>query len=300
MALPRRLFRLDLYLHILLLLLFQWSNGDDLPSTSWREYYQNNPCVPVDYPTLHAALASVEAPDSNNPRIIQQTRSIRVLLRPGDHVLREAIIIQALEGVQVTIETMKGGPFLATHEISDVDRAVENTPSSLSPTRRLARKAANMRNRMTCRSIDDDDVELEHPPVERLSPRRSEEDFATLILRTRRHNEPLFRVRQGTCKLVNLQLLHNCHGMDIWNGNAAIQIQPPVVPQGEIERAKQHRVSFVIYAWPVPSVVIVWIATFMFSLHVYDSRNHSFFHSSTSSLCRFRKCCPSNNVSEID
>jgi len=156
---------------------------------------------------------------------IQQTRSIRVLLRPGDHVLREAIVIEAQQGVYVTIETMKGR-FTFNHALAEEERSHDTftaTTSSKSPSRRLAR----MRNRMNCRSLQEDDGELEHPTVERLSSKRPTSDCATLILKTRKHNEPLFRVRQGKIKLVNLELLHNCHGMDIWNGNAAIQIQPP-------------------------------------------------------------------------
>lgn len=50
---------------------------------------------------------------------------------------------------------------------------------------------------------------------------------ATLVLRTRRHNEPLIRVRQGSCTIRNIKFKHMCSGTDIWNGNSAIQIQPP-------------------------------------------------------------------------
>ena len=35
---------------------------------------------------------------------------------------------------------------------------------------------------------------------------------ATLILKTRKENEPLIRVLRGTCKLKGLQLRHVCHG----------------------------------------------------------------------------------------
>jgi len=53
---------------------------------------------------------------------------------------------------------------------------------------------------------------------------------ATLILRSRRHNEPAFRVQQGLLRLQNIEIQHNSHGLDIWNGNAAVQIQPPTPP----------------------------------------------------------------------
>ena len=51
---------------------------------------------------------------------------------------------------------------------------------------------------------------------------------ATLIFRTRRSNEPLFRVQQGHLVLKDVDITHFCEGTDIWNGNAAVQIQPPV------------------------------------------------------------------------
>jgi hypothetical protein len=60
---------------------------------------------------------------------------------------------------------------------------------------------------------------------------------ATLVLRSRRHNEPAFRVKQGTLILQNVEIQHNSHGIDIWNGNAAIQVQPPVGEDGVPIRA---------------------------------------------------------------
>ena len=209
----------------------QWSEGDEVP-TSWREFYQNNPCVPIDYPNIPAALATAESPllgDVNrlNPALVEQRRSIRILLRPGDYILREAILIQASEDVQVTIETMRGGPFTVNHQVAEEERYTTELSSSSSSSPKWARKAASIRNRLTCRGTNDVDMELEPPEEQqRLSSSRPCVDRASLILRTRRHNEPLVRVRQGSVKLVNLELLHNSHGTDIWNGNAAVQIQP--------------------------------------------------------------------------
>jgi len=50
---------------------------------------------------------------------------------------------------------------------------------------------------------------------------------AVIVLKTRKHNEPIVRVRQGTVRLHNIDLIHNASGTDIWNGNAAVQVQPP-------------------------------------------------------------------------
>lgn len=72
---------------------------------------------------------------------------------------------------------------------------------------------------------------------------RGPRPMALLCLESRRHNEPVVRVRRGTVNLVGLKFLHYCEGTDIWNGNAAVQVQaafdgngrpvryrPPMVP----------------------------------------------------------------------
>lgn len=50
--------------------------------------------------------------------------------------------------------------------------------------------------------------------------------LATIVFRSRRQNEPVFRVQQGVLQLKNVEIQHYSHGTDIWNGNAAVQIQP--------------------------------------------------------------------------
>jgi len=49
---------------------------------------------------------------------------------------------------------------------------------------------------------------------------------ALVCLETRRQNEPAVRVRRGTLNLRGIKFLHYCEGTDIWNGNAAVQVQP--------------------------------------------------------------------------
>lgn len=56
---------------------------------------------------------------------------------------------------------------------------------------------------------------------------------AILVLTTRRHNEPLLRVRQGCLTIRNVDLRHGSFGNDIWNGNSAIQIQPTLGPSDD-------------------------------------------------------------------
>lgn len=48
---------------------------------------------------------------------------------------------------------------------------------------------------------------------------------ALLCLETGRENEPVIRIRQGTLNIRGLKFVHYCEGTDIWNGNAAIQVQ---------------------------------------------------------------------------
>jgi len=56
---------------------------------------------------------------------------------------------------------------------------------------------------------------------------------AVLSFRTGRLNEPAFRVQRGTLELVDLDIVHCSGGNDIWNGNAAVQVQPPIAQNGE-------------------------------------------------------------------
>jgi hypothetical protein len=48
----------------------------------------------------------------------------------------------------------------------------------------------------------------------------------SLVSQTRLRNEPLFRVIRGELLLKDLCLEHISRGIDIWSGNAAIQVQP--------------------------------------------------------------------------
>ena len=48
---------------------------------------------------------------------------------------------------------------------------------------------------------------------------------ALLCLESRRENEPIIRIRQGTVNIRGLKFIHYCEGTDIWNGNAAVQVQ---------------------------------------------------------------------------
>lgn len=51
--------------------------------------------------------------------------------------------------------------------------------------------------------------------------------MATIVFQTRRHhNAPALCLSHGRFKLSHVSIVHACSGMDIWNGNAALQLQP--------------------------------------------------------------------------
>jgi len=180
---------------------------------SWRDYYKFNPCVPVDFSTVSGAFSVVRSPR------IEQLCSIRVLLRPGRYVLRDAITVQAPRTVRVEIETMEmPESFLP---IDQTTAAQEVEPA------RKRKSSQSLRNILACRTVDVEDPEDDFGTLEFFEPTlRSGTSIeasntsgtigkkrATLVLRTRRHNEPIIRVRQGTAVLRNLELRHVCHGI---------------------------------------------------------------------------------------
>lgn len=131
------------------------------------------------------------------------------MLRPGTYYLREAINIQAPSDVHVEIETM---------ELPTSSCPVITSPFEPEPAIRR-RSSPSLRHILACRTVDVEDGEHEEvaPPdfpesAIRLNQTAGVPKKATLVLRTRRHNEPLFRVRQGRCSFRNLELRHISHG----------------------------------------------------------------------------------------
>lgn len=218
----------------------QWKPGDEEP-VSWAEHYRLSPCVPVDYSSVHKAMevASLQ-PARRSRRSSQkrpQVRPIRILLRPGTYYLKETVNIEARPSSTVTIETveMPKTIYQPGHNANSPSREVPEAPVSSSSKSSSSR---SLRNLMRCHRpgsveemdptdfMEDDEVDEwwnELPSRPRAPPTR-----ATLILRTRRGNEPAFRIRQGTLRLKNIDISHFSEGLDIWNGNAAIQVQPPM------------------------------------------------------------------------
>lgn len=54
------------------------------------------------------------------------------------------------------------------------------------------------------------------------------------------------RVTKGTANLNKIDILHNCDGTDIWNGNAAVQVQPPLDSNGRPLRDVEVRPTGVL------------------------------------------------------
>jgi hypothetical protein len=180
----------------------QWKEGDEVPS-SWREYYIYNPCVPIDYLLVNSAVAVAQG------RRAEQVHNIRVLIRPGTHYLREAITIHANNGVLVEMETMEL-PLSYTGPIEQPPDEVEQLPSTRG-------KSSSLRNfNFLCRTAEVEEAE-EEPPIEfpanvmfmgSMETVRPLARRATLVLKTRRHNEPIVRIRQGALAIRNVELRH--------------------------------------------------------------------------------------------
>lgn len=255
--------------------LYKWKEGDVVPD-SWKKFYQYNPCVPVDYSSIHTALRKVigkAGEDPSGPSVI------RVLLRPGCYVLRKAITVDGgytgyddsnnnNRSFSIEIETMAYSP----GSYFDGDLRNHSVPSHLPSDQSKWKLKNSIRNIFGCFSVnveseDDEDfvdhdslneyLDSESSPSEDTnenasneytdgglsetpsetyrtnSSRRIRDNRASLVLTTRRHNEPLLRVLQGSFMLRNVDLKHGSNGDDIWNGNSAIHIQPTVRPNND-------------------------------------------------------------------
>jgi Right handed beta helix region len=244
-------------------MLWQWKPGDPEPE-SWFDFYRYSPCVPIDYSSIPKAMsvAMEPAPPLRSrgrlapPKPPQQVRSVRILLRPGTYCLRQALEIQALPGVVVIMETMELPPNLFrppprhSHPVRTTEAIMEQPLPPLSGDAPSTKRRPSFRRLFSCHrqeSLEETDLEetdftttedwrlLDAPPP----------PHAILVLRSRRPNEPVVRVRQGFLHLRRLAVQHSSPGMDIWNGNAAVQIQPPL---GEDDRPLE--------VYPRPTVIL--------------------------------------------
>lgn len=155
----------------------------------------------MDYSSVNTALSIAKTPQ------VEQSRSIRVLLRPGRYILREGITVHAPTDARVVIETM---------EMPNSFNPIIETPVETEPVKRRKR-SSSFRNILHCRTAEVEDPNEEQFPAEFLDPVSTAGAVpstrrATLTLRTRKQNEPIIRVSQGSCFLRNLDLRHISHG----------------------------------------------------------------------------------------
>ena len=140
-------------------------------------------------------LNNPKQPKSNGSLpILEIPETINVMVRPGKYEVTEAIGISTLRRTtQVRIKRMEvpmGRVYCHSDQV-DVEASLE------------------------MKSKDDGTNEI----------------FVNDVIiesKTRRRNEPLIRVFRGQLVLDRIKLEHYSPGIDIWNGNAAIQVQPAV------------------------------------------------------------------------
>lgn len=169
--------------------------------------------MPIDCPSIQHALRRAYSTKRNSSAPQAQDRSINIWLRPGTYHLYESITVNAAPLVEINIRTMSL-PHATFYHAPRRENA-HSTTTSTPPT---------LRQRLSCRNnqhIAQDNSSVEEIAWETTPPQR----HATIVLRTHRSNEPVAWVQRGTLRLSNVELQHQCAGIDIWNGNAAVHIQ---------------------------------------------------------------------------
>jgi hypothetical protein len=205
---------------------------------SWFDFYCTNPCVPIDFTSVHTAVAVaneiVVRPYRRSPSMplfSRQVRSVRVLLRPGTYYLKNSVDVNAIPGAKITFETMEMPTNVFVRPKSTVDDIVLTTstaPEKAVPTK-IRRRSLRSFLRCVRTEIVDESTTEDLTDVGQFDIQDSTTEppkIASLVFRSRHHNEPVCHVYQGILTLHNLEIHHNSNGTDIWNGNAAIQIQP--------------------------------------------------------------------------
>ena len=222
--------------------------------------------------TNHSSNGVSQYIRSNNQTKKEQTQTIDVLLRPGKHVINESIVVAAKKNVAVTLKTMDlpenrfYSPRLAFAEQVYPQSYPESKPKSRKTSLGKWMSCKSATSVVDGYSSNESDVEnfydsdssensllflnsttRDSPSIQNSNraplattattstfmPLIKYPERATIMLRTRRPNEPILLVRQGAFRLSNVNLEHASQGVDIWNGNAALHIQPPLGSDNE-------------------------------------------------------------------
>ena len=208
----------------------KWREGDDIPQ-SWKKYYQYNPCVPVDYSSIHSAINETTTTAQRDP---SKPDAVRVLLRAGRYNLRKAITIDGKDtnpndiysnhSVSVSIETMTYSP----GHCHNGDLGFHSTEPHLPSGQSRKKLKTSIKNIFRCRTVDvenEDEDNFDHhdsfdeslensilPSDSSVISGDRGINRATLVLTSRRHNEPLLRVDYGSFTLRNINLIHGSSG----------------------------------------------------------------------------------------
>ena len=222
----------------------------------WRQYYIDNPIVPIDFDTVESAFNSICSHIYDCETITRiresqfemvdptpvQVRKVRILLSPGTYVLEHPLVIYAITNCVVILETLKKRtpPFFASSMANGYPSLSKRSNGHKSPLEDTKRC---MHDLLSCQSTSSIDAAVElnmrHENENSTDSRQQQSikqhhsndqvsAMAKIIYQTDDLNDPVVYVRQGTLHLRNVQLLHDSPGTDIWNGNSAIQIQPPL------------------------------------------------------------------------
>lgn len=233
----------------------QWSpENDEEEPLDWKDYYCRNPCVPVDYSSVEDALALAQGPMGRGGRL--QDSTLCILLRPGRYHLQRTVTIRTLPGVRITLKSVQ----MPSNIYRPAMIAAASAEQAL-PTRRNSRGSLKLprsarqgllgscRGRRHRGSSDEiwfldetsttEDSEYDHFEA----PSR-----ARLFYRSNKPNEPAICVRQGSLSIQDLEIVHMSPGADLWNGNAAVHIQPPLPDEDDAHPHWQ--------AYPMPNAKI--------------------------------------------
>lgn len=197
----------------------------------WKDYYWSNPIVPTDYASIPAAVNAVSDRKKEGDAYSYSLcrKSVRIFLRQGDYVLHDQVRIETVGNVTFSVETLHNvhGVGSKPDTTSIASELNANMMEQTSPRRRrllsccsTASSTVNEINSNFYKTYIQEDIDY----IDRLKV--SSPNQATIYLRTKIPNTPIFHIRQGTMRLSKLTLVHNAGGVDIWNGNTAVQIQP--------------------------------------------------------------------------
>lgn len=203
----------------------------------WKKYYCDNPIVPIDYSTIPAAVKAVaddndddtEELDSESATI--HSRNVRVLIRPGNYTLAERIHVHVKGAAKITFETLEYPEQIVDQHNRALYTSSRTDITSRTSNQRRRMTRSDIREFLTCRPNANTSNQSSNFGLSRNILNNTESPMpmptkATIEFKTKKMNEPIFHVSQGTLQLSNLVLKHNCSGTDIWNGNTAVQSQP--------------------------------------------------------------------------